>query len=108
VASRAAIDNTGMIIGASGKGTRAVTTSTIENIPNWNLNTHVIEFHTECGNTMARIAPGSQDSRIGMIGKRAGETLGVMAITTIGSGSRVGGYCRRLTRRINAIAIIVA
>jgi len=109
VAGRAAINNTGMVISASGKGTWAVAITTIEDIPNWNLNTHVIEFHTECGNIiMAGIASGGQDSGIGMIGERAGETLGVMAITTIGTSCRVGGHRGRLTRRINTIVIIVA
>jgi len=108
VAGRAAINNTGMVISASGKGTRAVAITAIEDIPNWYLNTHVIEFHAECGKTMAGIAPGREDSGVCMIGKCAGKTLGVMAITTIGSGCRVGGHRGRLTRRINTIVIIVA
>ena len=108
VAGRATTNNTSMIIAASGKGAWAVAITAIEDIPDWNLNTHVIEFHTECGNTMTGIAPGSQDSGIGMIGECAGETLGIMAITTFGTSCRVCGHCGRFTRRINTIAIVVA
>ena len=92
VAGHATTNNTSMIIAASGKGTRAVAITTIEGIPNWYLNPHVIEFHGECGRTMAGIAPDREDSGVGMIDKCAFKSLGVMAITTIGSGCRVGEH----------------
>ena len=47
-----------------------------------------------------------QDVR--MIDKCAGETIGVMAISTIGGGYLVGGHCGRLGGRINTIVIVVA
>ena len=109
MAGRAAINYTGMVVVARGKGSWTMTITTIESIANWNLNTHMIDFHSECGDSIvARITPDGQDCGVGMIGKCTDETLGVMAITTIGSGCRMGRHHGRFTRRINTIVIVVA
>ena len=109
MAGCAAINYTGMVIAAGGKGTRAMAITAVEDVANRNLNTHMIGFYASGGySIVARITPSGQDCGISMIGERTDETLGVMAITAIGSGCRVCRYRCRFTRRINTIAIIVA
>ena len=93
------INNTGVIIAAGGKGARGVTNTTI--FRGW----HVVERFTARTNTMAGCAI-VHDVR--MIDECTRETLGVMARSTIGRGSRVGGHRRCFSGCVNTIAIVVA
>ena len=93
------INDTGMIIGAGGKGARAVTNTTIL------AGRHVVERFTARINTVAGRAIVS-DSR--MIDECTSETFSVMARATIGRGRRVGGHRRCFSGRVNTIAIVVA
>ena len=91
-------DDTGMIIGASGKGARGVTNTTILG------RRHVIARFTARRNTVTGCAIVHD---VGMIDECTSETIGVMAHATIGGGDRVGGHRGRLGGRINTIVIVV-
>jgi len=103
VARRAATNDTGMIIGASGKGAWSMTNTTV--FSGW----QVVQRFTARVNAMAGIAPDGQDSRIGVVdGERRGETVGGMAIAAIGDGCQVSGHCRPLSECVNTVVVIVA
>ena len=89
----------GMIKGASGKGARGVTNTAIFS------GRHVVERFTAGINTMTG---GAIVHDIGMVDKCTSETIRVMARSTIVRGSRMSGYRRSLSGRINTIVIIVA
>ena len=78
VARRAAIDDTCMIIGATGKGARVVTDTAILD------GRHVVDRFADRRDTMARIAPVAHDVRSGVIDERAHKTVDVMAVSAIG------------------------
>ena len=92
------INDTGMIIAASGKGARAVTNTTVL------IGRHVVGRFTAGINTMAGRTIVHD---VGMIDECTSETISVMARSTIGCGCRVGGYRRCFSGRVNTIAIIV-
>ena len=103
VARRAAINDTGVIIGTGSKGARGVTNTTIVN--GW----HVVRRFTARVNAMAGIAPDGQDSGIGVVdGECGGECVCGMAISTIGDGCQVVGHCKRLSGCVNTIVVVVA
>jgi len=93
------INDTCMIIAASAKGPRAVTSTTILS------SLQVVERFTARCNTMTGRAI-VQDVR--MVDECTSETLSVVARSTIGRGSRVGGHRRCFSWRVNTITIIVA
>jgi len=89
----------GMVKGASGKGTRGVTNTTVFS------SRHVVGRFTARINTMTGCAIVHD---VSMIDKCSSETICVMARPTIVRGSRVGGYRRCFSRCVNTIIIIVA
>ena len=87
VARVTATSDTGMVIGASGKGTRGVTNATIFS------GRHVVERFTCRCITMTGVAPFTHNVRAGMIDESANESLGDMAAATIRVCCDVGGHC---------------
>lgn len=88
-----------MVIGASGKGARGVADATILD------GRHVVARFTNRRDTMTR---GAIIHDAGMIDECAGETIRVMAHSTIGAGCRVSGNGGRLAARINTVVVIMA
>ena len=88
-----------MAEGASGKGARGVTNTTIFS------GRHVVGRFTVRINTMTGRAIVHD---VGMIDKCTSETIRVMARSTIVRGSRVGGVRRCFSGRVNTGAIVVA
>ena len=93
------INDTGMIIAAGGKGARAVANTTILN------GRHVVGRFAAGINAMAGRTIVHE---VRMINECTSETFSIMARSTIGNGSRVGGHRRCFSGRVNTIAIIVA
>ena len=94
-----ATGDTGMVIGASGKGARGVTNTTI--FSGW----HVVGRFTARSISVTGCAIIRD---VAMVDECTFETIGVMARSTIVRGRRVGGYRRGFSWRINTIVSIVA
>ena len=98
----------GMIKGASAKGARGVTNTAILS------GRHVLverggKRHTaRRPRAISNMTGGAIVHEVGMIDERSCETIRVMARSAIVRGSRVGGYRRCFSGRVNTIVIIVA
>ena len=88
-----------MTKGARGKGARGVTNTAI--FSGW----HVVGRFT--ARSMS-VTGGAVVNDVAMIDKCTFETIRVMARPTIVRGSRVGGYRRGFSGRVNTIVSIVA
>ena len=103
VTGRAIVGDTGMIIGAGGKSAGGMANLAIQS------GRHMIGRFTARRNPVTGIAACGQDGRICMVNTESRrETVSIMAAAAVGGGYQVRGYCGRLGRCVDAIAIIVA
>ena len=102
VAGVAAVHDTGMIEGATGKGARCMAHGAILI---GGGGRHVVERFTTCCHA---VAVGAVVDDAGVIGKRAEERIGIVAIPAIGVCYRVGGYCRAFSGRTDTVVIVMA
>lgn len=103
-----AINDAGMIIGARAKAPWGVTNFAILGRRHVGVERGG-QWLTACCNTMAGIAPSCQNCGVGVVDAKSREkTPGSMARSTIGSGYRMAGHCRRFSGRVDTIAIVMA